>query len=211
MQVFDPASPEGMYLLALRQSAVSFANGIRRNKSKMHKKLKAARVGMQRFRDKNKRDQRLGYALSTGAKLLLLGGFTWAIVKTLLMTQLFASHLNEAHGGTGGLDPQYVSLSFALGSALISAYLRGWTLDRTIGKALEDYEQKIDSASEEYVEGVTTEYRLAANEAQVAWATMTHMPAPTTPAFDALLIDLFRGIAGLRKKSPRKRTHRGPS
>jgi hypothetical protein len=202
---FKPDSKEGMYLLSLRQAAVSFGNGIRRRKAQMAKKLKAARTDMQRFRDRYKREQRLGYALSTGFKLLLVGGFAWAVVKTLLMTQLFGAHVTPAAGGTGTLDPQYVSLSFALGMALISAYLRGWTQDRTIGKALERYESKLDKAYDEYVEGVITEYRFAANEAQVAWTTMTNTPAPTTPAFDNLLIDLFCGHrSGFRGESKRE-------
>ena len=180
--LFDPQSTEGAYVLAIRMAAVSFAEGIRRRKQQMRGKLKYAKVEISRFREKHKRDQRLGYFMSVGAKLALLGGFTWLLVKTLLLPHLILTDPTTAEATRHGLDPNYVSLCAGLASACLGAVWTVWRQDSKIGKALETYETKTDAAYEEYVEAVTTEYRFAANESQLAWAIMTDRPAPTTPA-----------------------------
>lgn len=196
MGSFPLDSPEGRYLLTVRQAAISFANGIRRSKQQQCAKLRAAKAYSQQFRDKNKRENWLGSALSTGGKLLLAAGFTMAIVKALLLTPL----LGAPDPSVRHLDPQYVSLSLALGTALVCTYVRGWMQDRKIGRVLENYEKKTAAAYKEYVKDVIAEYRFSAHEAQTAWTTMTQRPAPTTPAFDDLLIDLFCGHReGIRK------------
>lgn len=183
---FDPASRERIYLTTLRMAAISFAQGVERRKSQRATELASAMEEKEDALDRNTRDTRRGGLLSGGWKILLLGGFIFFLVRAI-----FGIHVvNEQAHGT---DVHYVSMSTALGIALIGAYVKAWFTDRKMRRIFREYDTKVKTANESYAEEVVSEYRFAAQTADMAWQCLTDVPAPMTKAFEMLLLGVIKG------------------
>lgn len=183
---FAPGSRERIYLTTLRMAAISFAQGVERRKSSRASELGSAMEEKEDALDRNTRDTRRGGLLSGGWKILLLGGFVFFLVRAI-----FGIHVvNEQAHGT---DVHYVSMSTALGIALIGAYVKAWFTDRKMRRIFTEYDTKVKNANERYAEEVVTEYRFAAQTADMAWQCLTDVPAPKTKAFEMLLLGVIKG------------------
>ncbi|MDZ4833992.1 MAG: hypothetical protein SGJ27_09470 [Candidatus Melainabacteria bacterium] len=183
---FSPGSPERIYLTTLRMAAISFGQGVERRKGSRATALASAVEEKEDALDRITRDTRRGGLLAGGWKILLLGGFVFFLVRAV-----FGIHIADEE--TRGKDVHYVSMSTALGIALIGAYIKGWFTDRKMRRIFREYDIKVKETNESYAEEVVCEYRLAAQTADMAWHCLTDVPAPMTKAFESLLLGVIKG------------------
>ncbi len=194
---FSAGSRERIYLTTLRMAAISFAQGVERRKSSRATDLASAVEEKEEAIMRNTRDTRRGGLLAGGFKILLLGGFVFALVRAI-----FGIH--EISEQSHGADARYVSISTAFGIALIGAYVKGWFTGRRITAIFREYDAKVQKANESYAEEVVTEYRFAAQTAEMAWHCLTDVPAPMTKAFEMLLLGVIKGYCPSNESRPER-------
>lgn len=181
---FPEHSPERLYLAKLRMAATSFARGIARRKEALASRLEAAREAKQSRILAFAHGERLAGFVKGGLQLLLLGGFSYALVRALLLLPFLGAHV-------AGFEPQYASLATALGSTLLGSFLKSWFLNRRVHHVFAGFEDELRRADREYAESVIREYELAAQFAFHSWTQLTDEPAPMTAAFQNLLLSVM--------------------
>jgi hypothetical protein len=186
VESFPIGSRERLYLTTTRLAATGFARGIDRRKRTQAEGLATA---------KERKDLAIrGYArgifsgafLSSGLRMLLIGGFSYALVRAIVELPMLASK-------TPGMNEQYASLATALGVTLISSYINAWWSGRSLLKIVELYDKERADCDRRYTDEVVMEYRLAAETADNAWHQLTGHRAPVTKAFETLLMGVMKG------------------
>jgi hypothetical protein len=209
---FSEASPERVYLSTLRMAATGFAAGIGRRKRTQQSRINDADNEQELFLRSFKKGQRFVGFLSGSLKLLLLGGFGFAITHLALSAvgknimlpndDPAAIHSpvndsNEAEISDGAskklasIDPKYASLAFALFVTIVGATTKSWWHERRVRNAIKRHRNALKEANEQYQEEVMSEYRLAAETAHNGWLCLTGGRATTTSAFESLLIGVL--------------------
>lgn len=187
-ETFTIGSRERLYLTTLRMAATSMASGMTRRKRILNDRLNSAEVEQDVFLRSFARGQRLGGFLSGALKLLLLGGFSMILVRTV-----FANVVPDADAvASPKMDPNHMSLATALGVTLIGAYLREFYQGWQLGRAMKRFKKAVDSANTWYQEEISKEYKLAAETANNAWLQLTGKPALMTGAFERLLLGVMQ-------------------
>lgn len=187
---FQEGSRERIYLTTLRMAAASIASGITRRKKMLVARLNEAEQEQDTFLRGFTRGQRLSGFLIGALKILLIGGFTYFLMRSLAPSMVHEGMLGAdvaAGPNTHSHDPQYMSLATAFGMTLIISTIKefwqGWRLQRSRKK----YKQEVKKANDWYQDEVSREYRLAAETANIAWLQLTGSPPPMTRAFESLL------------------------
>jgi hypothetical protein len=71
---------------------------------------------------------------------------------------------------------------------MLGAFLRSWTVLRRLPKISKEFQTDWDKVQRQYRDSVLSEYRLAAETANLAWRQLTGMDSPpTTRAVESLL------------------------
>lgn len=189
---FQPGTRERIYLTTLRMAASSIASGITRRKKVLAARLKEAETEQDTFLRGFTRGQRLGGFLIGALKILLVGGFTYFLMRSLAPSMVHDQMVAADAAGTAGAsahahDPQYMSLATAFGMTLIVSTVKEFWYGFRLQRSRKKYKQEVKKANDWYQDEVSREYKLAAETANIAWLQLTGSPPPMTRAFECLL------------------------
>jgi hypothetical protein len=183
---FEEGTQEWWYCSRVRGAANSLARGIARRKSTYAERVAAAEQEKSDMISRLLESERWWGLLKGGFRLLMLGGFSYVLVKTLFAMPRIAEQ-------TTAIQEQRASIATALGVALIGAFLRWRLMMRRIIGVFRMYANAISEANEEYARSVLTEYRFAAETAVHAYEQLAGRKSPVTAGLNNLLQDLIQG------------------
>jgi hypothetical protein len=183
---FEAGSQDWWYCSRVRGAANSLARGIARRKSTYAERVAAAEQEKTNMIARLLESERWWGLLKGGCRLLVLGGFSYALVRAIFTLPRIADQ-------TTGLQEQYASIATALAVALIGSFARWRLMMRRIIRVFRTYAQAISEANEEYAKSVLVEYRFAAESAVYAYEQLTGRKSPVTAGFNNLLQDLIQG------------------
>ncbi len=192
---FEDGSRERKYVSELLMCAVSFAAGLARRQAERAHRVEAAEQERALNFKRIVQTQRTSGILKGGVQLLLLGGFAYAIVKTIIGIKVLEGEATK-------LDAQYASLATAMASALIGSFIKAWWTGRSIGQVDRHYKDALREAKCIYAVEARQEYELAAQEANLAWQKFTGKKPPMTDAFRVLVLGLLAGDEAVEASAP---------
>jgi len=183
---FEQGTKEWWYCSRVRGAANSLARGIARRKNTHAERVAAAEQEKTNMIARLSESERWWGLLKGGFRLLVLGGFSYALVRAI-----FA--LPRISAQTTGLQEQSASIATALAVALIGSFARWRIMMRRLLRVFRTYSQAISDANDEYVNSVLVEYRFAAESAVYAYEQLTGHKSPVTAGLNNLLQDLIQG------------------
>lgn len=180
-------TPERLYLNTLRLAAVGLSHGL----TTRVKTLKNVVTTKKQLYD----DQMIefvnspikGSLITIGYRLLMMFGFgTFVYVSARLLFSL-PQMARETHVDVNTGQPQWASLAFAVGFALLGAFVKAWMSARTVKKLTKEFEKDCKDAREQFLKQAREQYEICADTCAAAWKALTNEEAPTTKAFERLL------------------------
>jgi hypothetical protein len=183
---FQSGTREWWYCARVRGAANSLARGIARRKKTHAERVAAAEQEKASMVARLSESERWWGLLKGGIRLLLLGGFSYALVRAIFAVPRIAEQ-------RAGLQEQYASIATALAIALIGSFLRWRLMMRRILGVFRAYAQALSDANDEYARSVLIEYRFTAESAVQAYEQLTGHKSPVTAGLNNLLQDLIQG------------------
>jgi hypothetical protein len=190
---FEKGSKEWWYCSRVRGAANSLARGIARRRKTHTERIAAAEQEKADMIARLSETERWWGLLKGGIRLLLLGGFSYAIVRAIFTLPRLAQQ-------TTGLHEQYAAIATALAIALIGSFIRWRIMLRRMFRVFRIYAQAISDANEEYSKSALVEYRFAAESAVQAYEQLTGHKSPVTAGLNNLLQDLIQGRYGAEEE-----------
>jgi hypothetical protein len=184
---FESGTKEWWYCARVRGAANSLARGIARRKKTHAERVAAAEQEKNNMIARLLESERWWGLLKGGVRLLLLGGFSYALVRAIFTVPHIAQQ-------TTGLQEQYASVATALAVALIGSFVRWRLMMRRILRVFRTYANALSEANDEYAESVLAEYRFTAESAVQAYELLTGHKSPVTAGLNNLLQDLIQGV-----------------
>ena len=194
MRHFAEGSRERAYLGRIWRSAISFGRGIARRKKELADNLALLREEKERALRHLAQTERSSGILMGGVQLFLLAGIVWLVTQLFVMIPGLGRLLSASPNG-----PNYMSLAFAMGSALVGSFFKHWKMTRDLRELFRWFEAERDKAYSRYASSVRDEYKLAAGTAAFAWLYLTGERPRSTKAFAELLHGVFpdnHGVSG---------------
>ncbi len=199
LKSFDPTTPLGIYASKIQAAAIGLARGISSRKRILNVKLTDAedkrRDGIARFA---KTLKCWGW-LTAAVRLVLLGGFGYAFVMAVF-------GMSAIQNRATGVSAQFASIATALAFALVGSYISASINTLRVVNIFKEHDAAISRADAEYSSRVESEYRYAAEAANLAWQALTgRTDAPMSPGFHNILFDVVtgrQGTSGVREQKP---------
>lgn len=187
MNCWPKNTPERVYLNTLRLAAVGLSHGlstrVRTLVDVVTTKKKLYDDQMQEFVNSPIK----GSLITIGYRLLMMFGFgTFVYVSARLLFSL-PQMQRETHVDINTGQPQWASLAFAVGFALLGAFVKAWMSGRTVKKLTKEFEKDCKDARNHFLAQAREQYEICADTCAAAWKALTNEEAPTTKAFERLL------------------------
>ena len=180
-------TPERLYLTTLRVAAVGLSHGLSTRVKTLsdivRTKKKLYDDQLQEFVNSPIK----GSLFHIGYRLLMMFGFgTFVYVLARLIFAL-PQLQREAHVDVNSGQPQWASLAFAVGMALLGAFVKAWMSARTVKKLTKEFEDDVTAARKDFLDQAREQYQICADTCSAAWTALTSETAPSTKAFERLL------------------------
>lgn len=192
---FPEGTSEWWYCSRARGAANSLARGIARRKKTHSERIAAAEQEKADMIARLAGSERWWGLLKGSLRLLMLGGFSYALVRALFLMPKIA---NEARG----LQEEYAAIATALAIALIGSFLRWRLMMQRMFRVFRRYAMAISEADNEYANSVLSEYRFTAESAVHAYEQLTGHKSPVTAGLNNLLQDLIQGRYDIKPEPP---------
>lgn len=187
MKQWPKGTRERLYVNTLRLAAVGLSHGL----TTRVKTLVDVVTTKKRLYDEQMQEfvnsPIKGSLITIGYRLLMMFGFgTFVYVSARLLFSL-PQMQRETHVDVNTGQPQWASLAFAVGFALLGAFVKAWMSGRTVKKLTKEFEDDCKAARELFLGQAREQYEICADTCTAAWKALTNEEAPTTKAFERLL------------------------
>jgi hypothetical protein len=184
---FEPDSKESVYLWKMLMASIDLGRGISSRKKNLLAEFEVIETKKEEMTARISEHERWRGVLTAAAKLFLIGGFGYFLVGVIVPKVDVSSTASNS---------DRISLTAALGFALVGAFFRSIITAYRIGRLVIDYTKDRQRANLHYRRDIASQYDLALVSVNAAWKSMTGEEPPETDKMQEVLFSIVLSDRG---------------